>query len=133
MNRALKIVCVMFAGVALVAGAMAQSVATADLRGTVKDPNGAVVSNATVTARDESRAFERTTKTDAEGNYQFLLLPPGHYTLTVEAPGFGKLVAKDVGVTVGQKAEFSVTLKVDRKSTRLNSSHIQKSRMPSSA
>ena len=40
------------------------------------------------------------------------LLPPGHYTLTVEAPGFSKLVAKDVGVTVGQKAEFPVELKL---------------------
>jgi outer membrane receptor protein involved in Fe transport len=119
MNRALKLVCVMLAGVLLVAGAMAQSVATADLRGTVKDPNGAVVSNATVTVRDESRAFERTTTTDADGNYRLLLLPPGHYTLTVEAPGFGKAVAKDVGVTVGQQAEFSVTLHVAAATTEV--------------
>ncbi|HEV2021280.1 MAG TPA: carboxypeptidase regulatory-like domain-containing protein, partial [Terriglobales bacterium] len=119
MNRALKLACVMLAGVLLVAGAMAQSVATADLRGTVKDPNGAVVSNATVTVRDESRAFERTTTTDADGNYRLLLLPPGHYTLTVEAPGFGKAVAKDVGVTVGQQAEFSVTLHVAAATTEV--------------
>ena len=53
MNRALRFACVMLAGILLVAGAMAQSVATADLHGTVKDPNGAVVNNATVTVRDE--------------------------------------------------------------------------------
>ena len=96
MNRALKLACVVVAGMVLVAGAMAQSVATADLRGTVKDPSGAAVNNATVTARDESRAFERSTTTDAEGNYQLLLLPPGHYTLTVEATGFGKMVVDAV-------------------------------------
>jgi hypothetical protein len=112
MNRALRLACVTVAGALLVAGAMAQSVATGDLSGTVRDQRGAAVSNATVTARDESRAFERTTKTDTEGKYQILLLPPGHYTLTVEAAGFGRLVAKDVGVTVGQKAEYMVELKV---------------------
>jgi len=78
----------------LVVGAMAQGVATGDLSGTVRDPKGALVNNATVTVRDESRAFERSTKTDAEGKYQILLLPPGHYTLTVEAAGFSKLVVK---------------------------------------
>jgi hypothetical protein len=109
----------MLAGMLLVVGAMAQGVATADLHGTVKDPNGAVVSNATVTVRDEARAFERSTKTDAEGNYLLPLLPPGHYTLTVEAPGFGKLVAKDVGVTVGQQADFPVTLKVAAATTEV--------------
>lgn len=119
MNRALKLACVMLAGMALARGAMAQGVATGDLHGTVRDPNGAVVNNATVTVRDEARAFERSTRTDADGNYQFLLLPPGRYTLTVEASGFGKLVAKDVGLTVGQQAEFSVTLKVAAAATEV--------------
>ncbi len=119
MNRALKLACVVVAGVFLVAGAMAQSVATADLYGTVKDPSGAAVSNATVTARNEAQAFERTTKTDTNGNYQLPLLPPGQYTVTVEAAGFGKLVAKDVGITVGQQAEFSVTLKVAATATEV--------------
>lgn len=112
MNRALKLACVLVVGMGLVVGAMAQGVASGDLSGTVRDPKGAVVSNAAVTVRDESRAFERSTKTDADGKYQILLLPPGHYTLTVEAAGFSKLVVKDVGVTVGQKAEFMVELKL---------------------
>jgi hypothetical protein len=119
MDRALKIACVMLAGMALAAGAMAQSVATANLHGTVLDPKGAVVSNATVMVRNEAQAFERTTKTGAEGTYQFVLLPPGHYTVIVEAPGFTKLVAKDVGVTVGQEAEFSVTMKVAAAATEV--------------
>ena len=63
----------------------AQGVATADLSGTVTEPNGAVVAGAQVALRDEARAFERMTISDDEGVYQFLLVPPGRYSLTVEA------------------------------------------------
>ena len=90
----------------------AQGVATADLSGTVTDPNGAVVAGAQVSLRDEARAFERTTVTDDEGAYQFLLVPPGRYTLTVEAKGFTKLVNTGVVLTIGQSAELPVALKV---------------------
>ncbi len=90
----------------------AQGVATADLSGTVTDPNGAVVAGAQVSLRDEARAFERTTVTDDEGAYQFLLVPPGRYTLAVEAKGFTKLVNAGVVLTIGQSAELPISLKV---------------------
>lgn len=97
----------MFSGVAV-----AQATATADLRGIVKDPNGAVVANATVTAREETKAIERTSTTNGAGQFQILSLPPGNYTVTVEAQGFGKFVGKNVVLTVGQQADFPVDLKV---------------------
>ena len=90
--------------------ALAQSVATAELHVMVKDPSGSVVTNATVTVRDEARNFQRALKDSEDGEYQLLLLPPGLYTVTVEAPGFGRLIAKDVKVTVGQSAELPVEL-----------------------
>jgi hypothetical protein len=52
---------------ALATSAVAQTAATADLRGTVKDPNGAVVQNATVTVRDAARNFERFTQSNDSG------------------------------------------------------------------
>jgi hypothetical protein len=103
----------------LTAGAFAQSTATADLRGTVRDPNGAAVAGANLTLRDDSRNFERTTTTSREGEYFFALLPPGTYTLTVDASGFGKLVAKDVKLTIGSTAEYNVSLKVATATTEL--------------
>ena len=86
----------------LTLSAVAQSAATADLRGKVKDPNGAVITSATVTIRNDARNFERTVQTNESGDYVLLSVPPGHYTLTVAAKGFAKSIAKDVVLTVGQ-------------------------------
>jgi hypothetical protein len=91
---------------------LSQSIATAELHVSVKDPNGAAVTNATVTVRDPARNIERTLQKSSEGQYQFLLLPPGVYTVTIEAPGFAKTVAQNVKVTVGQSADLPVTLPV---------------------
>jgi hypothetical protein len=96
----------------LAGSAFSQTAATADLRGTVKDPNGAVVQNATITVRDEARNFERTVQSDASGSYTLLSLPPGHYNLKVEAKGFAKYTARDVGLTVGQAADYPVNLQL---------------------
>ncbi len=105
------VVCVCVVGI-LVTGAAAQSVATADLRGTVSDPNSAVISGATVTLRDAARNFERHVNTDASGQFLFVFVPPGTYEVTVEAQGFARQVNQGVVLTVGQAAELPLTLKV---------------------
>src|SRR5437868_13128515 len=92
--------------------ALAQSAATAELHVSVTDPKGAVVGNATVTVRNQAQAFERSATKNINGEYQFLLLPPGKYTVNVEAAGFAKTVARDITVTVGQSAELPVTLQL---------------------
>ena len=48
----------------------AQGVATGDLHITVRDPKGGVVTNATVTVRDESKGLERATSENSDGQYQ---------------------------------------------------------------
>jgi len=50
--------------------------ATTSLRGTLYDAKGAVVAGASVTINDPATGFSRTTKSDGQGNYQFLELPP---------------------------------------------------------
>jgi len=92
--------------------ALAQDVSTAQLHGLVRDPNGALVSGAKVTVRDEQRGLERTTTTDQNGEYQILRLAPGPYTVTVEAPGFAKWTSKSVVLTIGQAGELPVALTV---------------------
>ncbi len=97
----------------------AQNAATSELHITVKDPKGAVVTNATVGARDEGKAFERSTTANSDGDYHLIALPPGVYAVTVEAPGFAKAEVKDVTVTVGQSAELPVALAVSAGQTSI--------------
>ncbi|MDW5265601.1 MULTISPECIES: TonB-dependent receptor [Acidobacteriaceae] len=61
---------------------------TGSVTGQVFDPAGAVVPNATVTAKSESTALTRTSTTTSAGIYNFAALPPSVYTVTVEAQGF---------------------------------------------
>src|SRR5262245_23113864 len=82
-----------------VAFGQAQSNA-ADLQGTVRDAAGAVVPNATVTARNPATNLSRNTTTNDEGFYRIVNLPPGDYEITVEAPNFKKLVQQNVTLTI---------------------------------
>ena len=92
--------------------AFAQGAATGDLHVIVKDQKGSVVPNATVTARDQARAFARSTNSSVEGEYRLLALPPGTYTVRVEAPGFASVEAENQAVTVGQMRGLPITLSV---------------------
>src|SRR5262245_20418089 len=68
--------------------ALAQTTGSATLRGVVKDPNGALLSNATVTMKSLRTQSDRKTKTNSDGNYAFTAIEPGAYELKVEAAGF---------------------------------------------
>jgi hypothetical protein len=82
----------------------------ADLQGTVKDATGAVVANATVTARNAATNISRNVTSNDEGFYRIVNLPPGDYEVTVEAANFKKAVLTKVTVTIGQAAELDVAL-----------------------
>ncbi len=107
-----KLVTVAVQMVLLTTLGFAQGVATGDLHVMVKDPKGGLVTNATITARDDSKGLERSTSDNTDGQYRILLLPPGTYTVTVEAPGFAKATVKDVPITVGTMAEIPIVLAV---------------------
>jgi hypothetical protein len=85
-------------------------VATGDLHVTVRDPKGDLVVNATVSVDDVAHALERTATGDGQGGYTARQLPPASYTVTVQAPGFGKAEAKEVSITVGGLVELPVAL-----------------------
>jgi hypothetical protein len=94
-----------------VAMSQAQSNA-ADLQGTVRDPNGAAVANAAVTARNPATNVSRETTTNDEGFYKIVNLPPGNYELTVKAPNYKTALIPVVQVTVGQTANQDVPLEI---------------------
>ncbi len=63
---------------------------TTSLRGTVVDKTGGVIQGAKVSLSDPVRSAERTSPTNPSGAYEFLSLPPGTYSVSVEMTGFRK-------------------------------------------
>lgn len=83
----------------------------ATLTGTVTDPTGAVVPNASVTVHNnETNTDFRTVQTDASGNYTVTNLPAGNYTVTVKNAGFRAYSAGNVVVHVAEKRTLDVQL-----------------------
>jgi hypothetical protein len=82
---------------------------TGSLQGTVKDPNGAVIPNATVVITNQQRTFTATT-TDG-GAYTFNNLPAGVYTVDVTAQGFGPLRRENVPVELGRTLQVNFDMK----------------------
>jgi len=56
--------------------------------GFVKDPSAATVPRAVVTVKNEATGAERRTATNDAGYYVVTNVPPGFYSVSVEAPGF---------------------------------------------
>ena len=86
---------------------------TAGILGTVTDPSGATVPNASVTLTNPDTGLVRRAQPDASGPYQFLSVPVGdRYTLQVEAQGFRTSVQTGLKLTVNQRYRADFTLVV---------------------
>src|SRR5579884_3955706 len=86
---------------------------TADIRGTVYDASGAVVSGAKVQVINTDRnIIERSITTGADGAYTAPVLPLGHYKISVDAPGFAPYVANDILLNLNDHRVYDVRLKV---------------------
>ncbi len=81
--------------------AFAQS--NGSIGGTVKDPNGGVVPGAAVVVVNQAQGLRQSATTSVEGSFVFSQLPPGVYTLTVEASGFKKKENNNVVLPVASK------------------------------
>lgn len=99
---------------ALASDARAQQLATATLRGVVIDPNGAVISGATVRATSTATGAVRETTTNDVGLYVLSNLQPSAYEVRVEAKGFATKVSEaPVVLQVGQSVTLDVPLVID--------------------
>ncbi|HJX92871.1 MAG TPA: TonB-dependent receptor [Pyrinomonadaceae bacterium] len=80
----------------LLGSAYGQGTNLGTIRGTITDPNGAVIANAAVRITDKATGLSRDVTTNGDGNYEVAALKPGTYELMVMATGFKKTIAEAV-------------------------------------
>jgi len=105
------LVCLAVVSCCSLAMSQAQSNA-ADLQGTVRDPKGAVVPGATVTARNTATNATRDATTNDDGFYKITNLTPGEYEVTVKAANYKTSQIPSLHLTVGQTADQDIALEV---------------------
>ena len=110
-NRVREFLVLVLACLALGLHAYAQGGSSASISGTVVDPSGAVIPNATVNIRNLVSAFERSTTTDGSGNFSFPNVPYNHYHFSVTASGFAPK-AQDVEVRSAVPVNVKISLAV---------------------
>ncbi len=80
--------------------------------GNITDPTGATIPGAQVTLTNEGTDVSQRDKSGTDGGYRFALVPPGSYTLSVEAPGFAKNETKRISVEASQTVPANVRLSI---------------------
>jgi Carboxypeptidase regulatory-like domain/TonB-dependent Receptor Plug Domain/TonB dependent receptor len=90
--------------------AWAQATAAA-VNGTVRDPGGAVITEATVVLHNRDTNLDRVALTNSVGAYVMPNVQPGNYDLKVSKTGFGSAVNSGIGLVVNQTATYDFTLK----------------------
>src|SRR6516164_645255 len=86
---------------------------TGTILGTVTDPKGGAVANATVTITNTDQNIAvRTVATDQQGRYVVPLLPVGRYSISAEAAGFKKAIQTGIVLNVNDKVAVNLALEV---------------------
>jgi len=82
------------------------------ITGEVRDPAGALVPNAAVTATNRGTGAGVRTATTATGNYTIPSLTAGIYSLTVEDKGFKRFIQENIEIQVATTKRVDVALEV---------------------
>jgi outer membrane receptor protein involved in Fe transport len=101
-------------------GMFAQTSTTGGIAGVVKDSSGAAVPNAKITLNSPNLMRSQTAVTGQDGSYKILNLPPGSYSLTVDAgQGFAKFERNNIVVNLGRSNTADIQLQVSSSSTQV--------------
>jgi len=92
--------------------AWGQTTGSGTINGTIRDPNQAVVPDASVTIHNVGTGVDRVVQTNEVGLYSAPFLTPGDYEVTISKAGFTKLLRKDVHLEVGQTLTLDLDLSV---------------------
>src|ERR1700737_1206813 len=84
----------------------------ASLQGTVMDAGQAAIAGANVTVTNEASGATRETETSDQGFYRVSELPPGKYTVKVNATGFRESISNGIEVKAEEPRGFDVSLQI---------------------
>src|SRR5580698_3446208 len=100
--------------VALLAGSLQawSQATTGSISGHVSDPSGSVLSGAHVAITDADTGIVTNATTNESGEFTELAMPPHHYTIRVEAPGFETATIAPFELNIDQKARFNIPMKL---------------------
>ena len=98
----------------------AQVGGTGSIQGTITDPSGAVVTNATVTATNVATGVETSRKTTGAGFFVLPLLPAGEYTVKVNATGFQVLTQQKILLDALQSLGLNLQLQLGSATETVN-------------
>lgn len=93
-------------------GALTAQEFRGSISGQITDTSGATIPGAQVVVTHTSTNTAATTTSDEAGNYKVLYLSPGQYVVSVEHPGFRKLVRQGLEVRVGDQIALDLKLEV---------------------
>ena len=88
----------------------AQTSGNGNINGTITDPTGAIVPNATVVVTNTDTGIARTLTTNSAGTYNANFLLPGHYEVIASGVSFGKIDRKNIVLTVGEVLTIDAAL-----------------------
>lgn len=84
----------------------------AQLSGTIYDPKGAVVPNASVKIRNARTGLQRELRSNEVGQFRAVQLDPGTYELVAESAGFAPTTLTGIELAVGAAVNLNVTLQL---------------------
>jgi hypothetical protein len=97
---------------AFLSNVLQAQLSTASLNGVVRDPQGLVITKASVVLQNTDTGVTRSTSTNDSGEYVLLDINPGRYTLKVNATGFATKEVAAFVLAVNQTATIDVSLTV---------------------
>src|SRR5262249_33135647 len=136
MQRIFRISSLFILAIALSSAAAAQTT-SGSIAGIINDPNNAAIGGATVKISDAGKGFTLSATTDGERRFVFPTVPPGAYTMAVEATGckkvertgvllvaHDKLTLGDIALNVGTASE---TVTVTAEATQVQAESAERS------
>jgi Carboxypeptidase regulatory-like domain len=110
---------VLFASLAISSPPVVAQTGSTSVHGTVFDNSHAAIAGAKVTLENAAQGLKREMVTPATGEFEFLALPPGTYTLKVEKEGFSKHEESNLHLLVNTPATIDVTLQIGAITTQV--------------